>query len=288
VRRVVHAVTQVLAFLAVVCIVVVLVATVADVARRSFSGQSVKGVIELGEVLMVAIVFLGLGYAESRGAHVSITAVVRLMPPKTAAVVNGLGLLLMIIVVGWMVFVTADRAIESVAAQEYRFGLVRVPVWPARIAIAVGLAVYVLELLFRLLDNIQAARGLRSAVEEVARRAPERLARERERLRAAVAELVEGSALDEDRLAREIALIADRWDIGEELVRTRSHLEAFEEYLEAPPDEAVGKRLAFLVQELQREVNTMGAKANDTAITRHVVEMKNEVERLREQVENVE
>lgn len=163
VRRVVHTVTQVVAFLAVVCIVVALVATVADVARRSLSGQSVKGVIELGEVLMVAIVFLGLGYAESRGAHVSMTAVVRRMSPEKAAVVNVLGQLLMVTVVGWMAFVTADRAIESVAAQEYRFGLVRVLVWPARIAIAVGLAVYVLELLFRLMDNIQIARDLRSA-----------------------------------------------------------------------------------------------------------------------------
>lgn len=130
--------------------------------------------------------------------------------------------------------------------------------------------------------------GLRAGADEVKRLAPARLERERERLRAAVAELVEGAAVDEDRLAREIALVADRWDIGEELVRTRSHLDAFEEYLEAPAAEPVGKRLSFLVQELQREINTMGAKANDAEISRVVVEMKNEVERLREQVENVE
>ncbi|MGH7541662.1 MAG: DUF1732 domain-containing protein, partial [Gemmatimonadota bacterium] len=79
-----------------------------------------------------------------------------------------------------------------------------------------------------------------------------------------------------------------RWSIDEELVRARSHLDAFEEYLDAPPDEPVGKRLGFLVQELQREVNTIGAKANDTRISRHVVEMKNEIEKLREQVDNIE
>jgi len=117
--------------------------------------------------------------------------------------------------------------------------------------------------------------------------APERLERERSRLKAAVEE-VAGKGFDEDRLAREIALIADRWDVGEELVRARSHLAAFDEYLEQPAEEPVGKRLSFLVQELQREVNTLGAKANDTRITRHVVEMKNEIEKLREQVENVE
>lgn len=117
--------------------------------------------------------------------------------------------------------------------------------------------------------------------------APERLERERERLRALVEELT-GRELDEDRLTREIALVADKWNVSEELVRARSHVEAFREYLDRPVDEPVGKRLSFLVQELQREINTLGAKANDVRISREVVEMKNEIEKLREQVENVE
>ena len=129
--------------------------------------------------------------------------------------------------------------------------------------------------------------GLREAIDGAEALAPERLERERRRLRDAVADLA-GKALDEDRLLREIALIADRWEISEELVRARSHVEAFEEFLEAPVDEPVGRRLGFLVQELQREFNTLGAKANDSRISRLVVEAKNEIERLREQVENVE
>ncbi|WP_420441136.1 YicC/YloC family endoribonuclease [Candidatus Palauibacter sp.] len=129
--------------------------------------------------------------------------------------------------------------------------------------------------------------GIRSAVDGAETLAPERLERERRRLRDAVDGLT-GKGLDEDRLMREIALIADRWEISEELVRARSHVEAFEEFLEAPADEPVGRRLGFLVQELQREVNTLGAKANDPRISRLVVEAKNEIERLREQVENVE
>ena len=129
--------------------------------------------------------------------------------------------------------------------------------------------------------------GLREAIDGAEALAPERLARERRRLRDAVADLT-GKDLDEDRLLREIALIADRWEISEELVRARSHVEAFEEFLEAPIDEPVGRRLGFLVQELQREFNTLGAKANDSRISRLVVEAKNEIERLREQVENVE
>ncbi|MFW6085487.1 MAG: YicC/YloC family endoribonuclease [Gemmatimonadota bacterium] len=117
---------------------------------------------------------------------------------------------------------------------------------------------------------------------------PRRLERERKRLLAAVAELTVDRERDEDRVAREIALLADKWDLGEEIVRARSHLEAFEELLSTPGDEAVGKRLGFLGQELLREVNTIGSKANDAAIQHDVVEMKNEVETLREQIENVE
>ena len=129
--------------------------------------------------------------------------------------------------------------------------------------------------------------GIREAVDGAEALAPERLERERRRLRDAVEGLA-GKGLDEDRLTREIALIADRWEISEELVRARSHVEAFEEFLAAPIEEPVGRRLGFLVQELQREVNTLGAKANDPRISRLVVEAKNEIERLREQVENVE
>lgn len=159
IRRVVHGLTQAMAFLAVFCIVAMLIAIVADVTRRSLAGKAVPGVVELGEVAMVVIVFLGLGFAERRGAHVAMTLVVRKLAPRTAAIVNGLGLLLVVVVVGWMVWVTADRALDSFAVKEYRFGLVRVPVWPARIAIAVGLAVYFLELVFRLIDDVRAARG---------------------------------------------------------------------------------------------------------------------------------
>jgi len=130
--------------------------------------------------------------------------------------------------------------------------------------------------------------AVRVGLERVAPHMPARIERERDRLLAAVAELTGGAQLDEDRVAREIALIADRWDVGEEMVRAGSHLDAFLEMLDAPVEEPVGKRLSFLIQELHREINTLGAKANDTQITREVVEMKNELEKLREQVENVE
>lgn len=141
----------------------------------------------------------------------------------------------------------------------------------------------------RLAEELRARlRALERGLDVVAEAAPERLERERERLLAAVHELAAESDGDEERLAREIAILADRWDLSEEIVRARSHLEGMEELLGAPGEEPVGKRLSFLIQELQREINTTGAKANDARISREVVEMKNEIESLREQVENIE
>jgi uncharacterized protein (TIGR00255 family) len=122
----------------------------------------------------------------------------------------------------------------------------------------------------------------------VEERAPERLVRERDRLRGAVRELAAQVEVDEDRLAREVAYLAERWDINEELVRFRAHVSAFREALESDGPEAVGKRLGFLVQEMHREVNTIGSKANDALIAQASVALKEEIERLREQVENVE
>ena len=127
---------------------------------------------------------------------------------------------------------------------------------------------------------------LEASGERVAARAPERLVRERDRLRGAVAELLDGKPVDDARLAQEIAFQADRLDITEELVRFRAHLDAAREALAAA--KPAGKQLGFLAQELGREVNTMGAKANDAGIAHEVVAMKGELEKLREQLENLE
>ena len=120
----------------------------------------------------------------------------------------------------------------------------------------------------------------------VAERAPARLAAEGERLRQAVADLTAGGRLDEQRLAMEVALLADRVDVNEELVRFRAHVAACREALAGAG--AVGKQLGFLAQELLREANTMGSKANDAPITHAVIAMKGELERFREQLENLE
>lgn len=130
--------------------------------------------------------------------------------------------------------------------------------------------------------------AMETRLDAIEARAPERLVEHRDRLREAVRELTEQVDVDEDRLAREIAYLAERWDINEELVRFRSHVELFREALAGDPSEPVGKRLGFLVQELQREANTIGSKANDADVAEAAVAIKEEIERLREQIENVE
>ena len=117
-------------------------------------------------------------------------------------------------------------------------------------------------------------------------RAPARLTAETERLRRNVQELAAGVALDQGRLAQEIAHIADRLDITEELVRFAAHVDAVKSALAG--GEAVGKQLGFLLQELGRETNTIGSKANDAPIAEAVIAMKGELERMREQIENLE
>lgn len=127
-----------------------------------------------------------------------------------------------------------------------------------------------------------------AAVDRIAARAPQRLTEQRDRLRQSVRELTEGISIDEQRLAQEIALLADRLDVSEEIARFASHLEAFHSTLRNSSGDGVGKRLGFLLQELLREANTTGSKANDAAMLQDVLSIKEELERIREQVENLE
>ena len=100
-----------------------------------------------------------------------------------------------------------------------------------------------------------------------------------------ISELLNGESLDESRLIQEVAYLADRADVTEEIVRCRSHFDQLHTYLDR--EDPVGKRINFLIQEIGREINTIGSKSPQTDVTKHVVEMKGELEKIREQAQNI-
>ena len=133
--------------------------------------------------------------------------------------------------------------------------------------------------------NCQAMKTELEAVQQRAPRVVEAYrVRLEERLNQTLAEL--DTAIDPADVLREVALFADRSDISEEITRLRSHLDQFEAIMESP--ESSGRKLEFLTQEMVREVNTIGSKANDVEISQHVIEMKTAAERIREMIQNVE
>lgn len=128
---------------------------------------------------------------------------------------------------------------------------------------------------------------LSSQVEEVAALGPEIVRQYRERLEATVKEALEGAEIDEARIIQEVAIYSDRVNFTEEIVRLRSHFEQFRNILENA-EAPVGRKLDFLIQEMNREVNTTASKANNVCAAKIAVEMKSEIEKLREQVQNIE
>ncbi|HNZ11008.1 MAG: hypothetical protein BWX99_02121 [Deltaproteobacteria bacterium ADurb.Bin151] len=117
-------------------------------------------------------------------------------------------------------------------------------------------------------------------------RAPQVVLEYQKRLSERIKDLTAGLELDAVRLAQEVAVMADRCDITEEIVRMQSHIGQFEALLQS--DEAEGRKIDFLLQEMNREINTIGSKGNDLEIARQVIEVKSELGKLREQAQNIE
>ena len=135
-------------------------------------------------------------------------------------------------------------------------------------------------------DILGRADAIERLLGEVEERSPQTVADYRARLEAKMNEVLQNTQIDEARLLTEAAIFADRVAVDEETVRLRSHLGQLRELLGAGG--AVGRKLDFLIQEFNREVNTIGSKCNDMEITRRVVDMKAEIEKIREQVQNLE
>ena len=127
---------------------------------------------------------------------------------------------------------------------------------------------------------------IETLVGEVEKRSPERVAEYREKLLARMREVLEGTDVDETRIVTEAAIYADKTAVDEETVRLRSHLQQLDGMLNE--EKPVGRKLDFLVQEMNREANTIGSKANDVSMAQTVVNIKSEIEKIREQIQNIE
>ena len=136
-----------------------------------------------------------------------------------------------------------------------------------------------------LLERVEA---LEVRLGRIEKRAPIRLKEQHERVKRTVGELIGGAGADPQRIAQEVAILADKLDVAEELDRFRSHLSAFRDTVRSNTSEPAGKRLGFILQEMVREANTIGSKASDGPILDDVIASKEELERIREQVENLE
>lgn len=135
-------------------------------------------------------------------------------------------------------------------------------------------------------DLTEKTDGIRKIKEKIAQRAPYVIEEYRERLRIRIAELCRDCEPDQALLATEVALFADRASIDEEIVRLTSHLTAMDGYLSL--DTPTGANINFLVQEMNREINTIGSKANDSVLAQYVITAKAELEKIREQIQNIE
>ena len=127
---------------------------------------------------------------------------------------------------------------------------------------------------------------IEETVSKVEAQSPQTVAAYRQRLEAKMQEVLQSTTIDESRILTEAAIFADKVAVDEETVRLRSHIAQLRDMLQS--GEPVGRKLDFLIQEVNRECNTIGSKCNDLAVTQDVVAMKAEVEKIREQVQNIE
>lgn len=135
-------------------------------------------------------------------------------------------------------------------------------------------------------DVLSRGQTILSAVSVIEERSPQTVREHMEKVETRMRELLDGAAVDEGRLLTEAAIYADKIAVAEETVRLRSHIDQLDTLLSG--DEAVGRKLDFLVQEINRETNTIGSKCNDLELTRIVVDIKAEIEKIREQIQNIE
>ncbi len=149
-----------------VALVILMVFTVIDVALRQTAGGGVRGIVELVQTALAAVVFLGLMAAQVHGDHVRTPLLVSRLPPRPAEILRRVGLFIAFTIVMWMTYAASFEAWESVAKHEYTVGILHVPFWPARVIAAIGLAAFALALARDLVARIRTGLPRREAVEQ--------------------------------------------------------------------------------------------------------------------------
>ena len=135
-------------------------------------------------------------------------------------------------------------------------------------------------------DLCQRVEYMKTLCEKIDKRSPETVKEYQDKLYAKIKEVLDDRTIDEARVLTEVAIFADKVAVNEEIVRLGSHFKEFYEIISK--NEPAGRKLDFLIQEINREVNTTGSKCNDIEIAKIVVELKGEIEKLREQIQNIE
>lgn len=154
-------VSQVAAVIAATLTLLLAVSITSDAVARFVTHRSLPGMVELSETLLVALVFLALGYCAHEGAHISLTLVTDAIPGRAAAWVRAAAFTFVIVFLVWMLWATSVRAFDSFLTGEYKFGLAEWPLWPARTAIVVGLFITIPVYVVSVWENVQIGTGKR-------------------------------------------------------------------------------------------------------------------------------
>lgn len=147
--KIIQGISRLLAVLSALATLVILILIVADVVSRWLGRGSVAGVLEISEVALVFLVFCGIAYGLQSRTHVAVSLVTSRLPVRLGRVVVSVGLIVLLAVLGWALWASADVAIHSVVQGEVRFGITQVPIWPARIMIPIGLLALIGEVLLQ-------------------------------------------------------------------------------------------------------------------------------------------
>jgi TRAP-type C4-dicarboxylate transport system permease small subunit len=155
VRRLIHGASYLMSLLATIVLFCIMVIACVDITRRLAGFGSLRGAFEYSEVLLVWLVYLSIAHTQRMKDHVAVDLVTNRLPPRLSAIVQALGLIAVLGLFAWMAWAGVGEALASVQLGEVRPGLVRVPLWPARIILAAGIALLVLELLIDIHDQIR-------------------------------------------------------------------------------------------------------------------------------------